>query len=138
MPGLLLLEKQIFRYNSFYNYFIKKVPQPFGKGGKESVNEKIDTVTYLLDRLRKRQITGNAALDLVENFLSDFDKESREFITKIIERDLKAGISTSIINKVFPKLIPVFDVVLADKYKPGMKINRALVDIFDGTWFVNR
>jgi DNA ligase-1 len=144
---IAILKKQIdntnlkrllfYTYNSLYNYYIKQVPKSM-TAGKETIDDKMDAVCYLLDRLRKRQVTGHAALDLVENFLSDFDRDSQKLITKIIERDLKAGFSESTVNKVFSKLIPVFDVVLADKYKPGMKINREPVNIFDGTWYVNR
>jgi hypothetical protein len=46
------------------------------------------------------------SLNLVENFLEDFNKESKNIITKIFQKDLKCGLNKKIINKAFPKLIP--------------------------------
>lgn len=80
----------------------------------ETATSHTDIIT-LLDSLRKREITGNAALSEVNGFIAA-NSEYKELIYKIIDRNLKAQIGVTEINKVWTNLIPVFKVQLADLY----------------------
>jgi len=69
----------------------------------------------LLDKLRLREYTGHEALSQVNGFIGE-NREYTDLIYKIMDRNLKAQIGTTEINKVWPGLIPVFDVQLAATY----------------------
>lgn len=89
-------------YDPTLNYYIKKVPS---SGVYQ--NENFSDLTWLmLDSLAKREVTGNEALDNLEATLDFLNLKSKELLSRIIKRDLRAGFSVSTINKVFKDLIP--------------------------------
>ena len=103
-------------YDPRINYYIKKVPSV--THGDDNFNE---YVWMLLESLSSRRVTGNAALDLVAEALSQLNIESQELLSRIIKRDLRCGISASTINKVFKGLIqeyPYMQYSLLKKVKP--------------------
>jgi|TARA_R110001632_G_scaffold155116_1_gene273277 DNA ligase-1 len=85
----------------------------------------------LLDSLDNRTYTGHDAISMV-NSLVAIHSDYEELIWRIIDRDMKCRVSTSLINKVFPNTIPVFKVALADSYKPGQ------VDFEGEMWLCSR
>jgi len=72
---------------------------------------------HLLDRLDSREITGHNALNEVESFIGCVDDDTAKWMTRVIQRHLNIGITSSTINKVFDNLIPVFKVQLAHKFE---------------------
>jgi len=71
----------------------------------------------LLDALSNRDITGDTAASSLKNFIFQYEKYE-DIILKIIDKNLQTRTNTKAINKVFPGLIPVFEVTLAQKYTP--------------------
>jgi DNA ligase-1 len=69
----------------------------------------------VLDMLAARKITGDAARDAVTSALSLFSAENIPYVSRIIDKDLKAGFSADTVNKIFKNLVPTFEVMLADK-----------------------
>lgn len=70
----------------------------------------------LLDKLENRELTGNAAKDGIESVLSQFSKEEQNWLIRVIMKNLRAGFTENTYNKVFPNAVPVFEIMLADKY----------------------
>jgi len=70
----------------------------------------------VLDQLSARTLSGfegiKAILKVVKN-----NKLYEDLIYMILDKDLKVRIDVKSINKVYPKLIPTFNVALANKYK---------------------
>ena len=67
----------------------------------------------------------------------DFTKkypEYKELVYKILNRNLKTRVGTSVINRVIPNCIPVFNVALAQKYEAVAKN----VDFEKQEWFASR
>ncbi len=64
-----------------------------------------------------RSHTGNAAIELMNIALSSATEEEEKWMRKILKKHLAIGASTKTINKVFPGLIPTFDVALAQKFE---------------------
>jgi DNA ligase-1 len=73
----------------------------------------------LLDLLRTRAVTGHDAIGIVNGFLNTQceDSDSRLVLQRLLERSLKARCDSKMINKVFPNLIPTFNVALANAYE---------------------
>ena len=74
----------------------------------------------LLNDLHDRVITGNNAIGAVNKF-NQTHPEYKELVYRILNRNLKTRVGTSLINKVIPNCIPVFNVALAQKYEAVAK-----------------
>ena len=84
---------------------------------KKQVTPKIYNHLYdLLDDLAARKITGHLAAASLQKYISQFP-EYQDIILRIIDKNLKTKTNTKLVNKVFPGLINVFEVALAEKYK---------------------
>lgn len=80
-----------------------------------AVDDSSDFFFALLDDLASRSLTGNAARDAVTATLSVYTEETATYLARVLNKDLKAGFSETTVNKIFPNLVPVFDVMLAQK-----------------------
>lgn len=69
----------------------------------------------LLDDLHDRKLTGNAAKQAVTHTLSLFTHGTAKALARVLDKDLKCGATSSTINKLYPDLVPGFEVMLADK-----------------------
>jgi ATP-dependent DNA ligase len=106
----------------FTQFYQRKIPAYTFKGGP-SIH-----LGYALDELFKlssRQLTGNAAIDFLSNLLGSLDGDDALVLERVIQKDLKCGVSDSTVNKVWPELIPEFPCMLASAYDEKLvsKIN---------------
>jgi DNA ligase-1 len=67
----------------------------------------------LLGDINDRIYTGNRAIDEVKKYLATLSIQSQDLAISIINKDLRCGINTELINKAFPELIHSFKVMLA-------------------------
>ena len=58
-----------------------------------------------LDKLSSREFTGGQASEWLQSILNSLSIDDAYVIVRIIDKDLKIGMGTSNINKIFPKLI---------------------------------
>ena len=109
-----LFKKVLFyTYNKNYKYNVKKYNEPTTRG-----NVKLEDKFEVLDLLRTRQVTGNAAIQLVENTIADLNDGDAEVFKRILNKDLKCRINIKMINKVFEGLIEVYPYMGAISYDP--------------------
>jgi DNA ligase-1 len=73
----------------------------------------------LLDKLHTRQLTGYNALGAI-NYFTAFNEPYKELIRLVLDKNLKCRIDAKLINKVFPKTVPTFEVALAKKFEDKM------------------
>ena len=107
------LEKTfLFAENPRYNYYIRYNETVTGGSGTKSIGEK--EFQFLLD-LNARKITGNDARRAFEVLLQDLTDGDRVILVRILNRDLRCGIGTTVANKVWKDLIPEYPVMLASK-----------------------
>lgn len=98
-----LLEKVLYSAKSpRIKYYIKKLPLYKHASATGDLKLVIDEG---LSRLSSRELTGIAGIDHLISLLSTSTPDDAYVIERIIEKDLKIGMGTSNINKVFPKLI---------------------------------
>jgi ATP-dependent DNA ligase len=83
-----------------------------------------DFPTFILDYaierlsiLSTRTLTGNAAVAHLHTLLSSVTPEDAKVIERIIQKDLKCGVNTSTINKVWKNLIPEFPCMLCSPFE---------------------
>lgn len=69
-----------------------------------------------LDALSSRQVTGNAAFQHLQWILESLSANDAKVIERIIQKDLRCGVSEATVNKIFPAIIPTYPVMLASGY----------------------
>ncbi len=126
-------------YNPYVTFGVKQVPDRLFNDDTEVDSENPWTeFNDLLLRLSKRQLTGNAARDAIEEMSYRFDSvEWNKFCAPVIRRDMRAGISSTTINKICKGTdyeIPVFGCQLAtnSEGRPEMKGTKRLEPKLDG------
>lgn len=95
---------QVFDYalNPRKQFYIKKIPTYSFVELKYSLSK----VWLTLDRLSAREVTGHAAIAELKDVLEHLDPADAKILELIIQKDLKCGVSTSTVNKIFPGMIP--------------------------------
>lgn len=89
-----------------------------------------------LEPLYSNQISGNKAIQYVQNLFDTYTLNSKIILQKILERDLRAGINKKSINKVFKNLIfelPYMRCSLIDKIE-NISYPAILQEKMDGTF----
>lgn len=105
-------------YDPFLQFYIKKLPKMTATHNQLTYEVNYVHFLQLLGDLSHRRITGNAAISAVEQFFNGCDKEEQLWYSRVLTKDLKIGLADKGINKAFPKLIPTYEVQLADKINP--------------------
>jgi len=107
----------------------------------EGEGKEIDSVQWttfikpLFDRLRNREITGNAAKAGFEIMAIKYNDDTKQLLLKILNKDFKLGIGRTEFIKVFGEEQMEkrqFEVALAKGYDPNKD------DIFCGDYFLSR
>ncbi len=79
-----------------------------------------DNTATLLRNLSTRYLSGQTAVQAIVNEMARLNYASSRLLKNIILKDLRCGVAESIINNVFPGLIPTFDCAKAIAYKPSL------------------
>lgn len=89
-------------YDKQTRFHVKK----FNKTHSKNTDIKLEYALNVLEnQLAKRIITGNAAIEKVEQIYSGLNNNDKRVLELILNKDLDCGISAVTINKVFPNLI---------------------------------
>jgi DNA ligase-1 len=116
-------------YDPFTVYNIKKIPQVKPEPTTMPVASNYDQFLNLLHALSTRTITGNAAIEAIADFMYYCNDDEQKWYSKVIQKDLKIGITDKTINKTMKGLVPVFDCALAypiKKFPRNFMCNRKL------------
>lgn len=120
-------------YDKQRNYGVKKFVMPKTSGNK-TVDKNYDEFHSLLDQLNAREVTGNAAIEMVENTIAQYTTEAQLILKAILDRKLTIGLSKS-----------SFDKLLGDEAESDFEVTLAYdmnkvkgVDVLDGTYLASR
>jgi ATP-dependent DNA ligase len=99
----------------YTQYYIRKIPD-YDRGDKEFRNP-LDWALDNLDKLSSRELTGNKAKAHLVEILENLTAGDAEVIERVIGGDLRCGVSTSTVNKVYGKgFISTYPCMLAGAY----------------------
>lgn len=118
-------------YDTKRKYYVKKFN--ITNTGTLTIDTSYNLFHNMLEDLNNRVVTGNAAVEAVERMIGCFVKEDQDLLCKILNRNLKVGVSLDNFNKTGGESIDKFQVALAKKLQEVKN-----VDPIDGTWFVSR
>lgn len=96
-------------------FYIRKIPDYVPNPNKSDV-----TLAFGLDSLQdlsKRLVTGNAAISHLTSLLEVLNEDDAKVIEKIIQKDLRCGVSVSTANKVWPNLVMDYPCMLCSQYE---------------------
>lgn len=98
----------------FTNFYIRKIPKyKTGIGPYTSLQHALDK----LFALSARQVTGNAGIEFLTKVLEELEPEDALVIERVIEKDLRCGVSEATVNKIWPNLVPTYPCMLASGYE---------------------
>lgn len=117
-----------YAYNAKIKYWIKKRPPV--TTSKETGSNLFDAIACLIVTISSRKVTGNDAINYVSNLLNNLSVDDQEVLYRIIERDLKCGVSAKTVNKVWKNLIPEYPVLLCSKFDEKAEKNIKYPAIF--------
>ena len=101
-----------YTYNPYHNFYVRKFKQPEKTTGTASFN---DMIAHL-DNLRNRMITGNAAIEATEDLAAGLGFAGTTVLRHILEGDLDCGCGVSTFNKIWPGLVPTFELQQCHTY----------------------
>ena len=101
----------------YTQFFIRKIPAYETMTGQMDNRIDLDIAMAMLNKLSTREITGNAAIEHLRDILSRLSADDAKVVERIIEKDLKCGVSDSTANKVWPKLIHEYPCMLASAFE---------------------
>lgn len=113
-------------------YYIKMFV-PDGEYGDLSIDNDYGTFHCALVDLVTRKVTGDAAHRHLQKTVALYDYESQEILYKIIDRNLKIGISLDNFLDVIGEKETKFEVALAENLNKAKGVNP-----IDGTYFISR
>lgn len=95
-------------------FWIHQVPDMICSDIPSSTISLTDAIQQLIKLVISRSLTGHNAIQCYRSLLEQCSLEDREVLMMIVHRDLRCGINTATINKIWPNLIPTYAVMLAD------------------------
>ena len=98
----------ILALDPFTQFYIRKIPK-YTRG--------IHSIPLVqsckqLKKLASREYTGNAAIDMLTSLLESSTPDDAKVLERIIQKDLKCGVSISTVNKVWPGMIHEYPCML--------------------------
>lgn len=102
-----------YTYNPYYTYGVTTSTLPKLESAEGEGN--FTAMIELLDSLRNRTLTGNSAREAILSFTATYPATA-ELLYLALDKDIKAGITETTINKTWQKLIPVFSIAKAEPY----------------------
>lgn len=78
-------------------------------------------IRTVLPILHTRKVTGNAARSLVEDVLKEMDETTQKWFKRVLLKNLRCGVQSSTVNKVWQNLIPEFEIQLANTLKSSFE-----------------
>lgn len=97
----------------FTQFYIRKIPAYSVAGG---VPVSLDIALNELQKLTARELTGNAAITFLSNLLGSLSADDSAVLERVIQKDLKCGVSEGTVNAVWPGLVHEYPCMLASAY----------------------
>lgn len=99
----LLVNVLYLAYSKRVKFYIKQIPAYTLDASLESIS--LSEALIGLDKLTSRKLTGKAGIAHLSTLLGLLEPDDAYVLERIIEKDLKFGLGTTYINRVFPDLL---------------------------------
>lgn len=99
----------------FTQFYIRKIPKYTPNTTDHAASLK--SMLRGLNDLSQRRITGNAAIDHLKSILEAVNADGAKVIERIIQKDLKCGVSVSTANEVWMGLVAEYPCMLCSPFE---------------------
>jgi len=125
------LLKRILRYGSdpLLPFNIVKVPKVLKRKVVGTETSRWDAFFHTADACARRKLSGNSAITVMHNVLQRVSSEEEEWMRRILKKNLAIGASLKTVSKIFPGLIPEFNVALAQKFDAKRLLGKTSVAV---------
>ena len=120
-------------YNTDRQYYIKKLELSFDKFDELTIVDNYNIFHEGLNKLNNREITGNAAITYITDIITKYNVEDQIVLLRILQRNLKIGLSYDSFLDVIGERKSKFEVALAENLNKVKNVNP-----IDGTYFISR
>ena len=108
------LRKVVFlALDPFTQFYQRKIPKYVTS---RPVWHTLESALPKLDKLINREVTGNTAIEYLSLLLSEVSPDDAKVIERIIQKDLKCGVSAATANAVWPNLVHEYPCMLCSAY----------------------
>ena len=125
------LLKRVLKYgmDSFTPFNIVKVPKTKNRFVASEESLRWQTFFEVADLCASRTYSGNFAIQMMSDAFCVATQEEEKLMRKILKKHLAIGASTKTVNKIFPGLIPTFEVSLAQKFEMKRIVGKEYVGV---------
>lgn len=98
----------------FTQFHIRKIPSY-----TPNLTDHAASITFGLKELlvlSSREKTGNSGIEHLSNLLSAVSDHAAKVLVRVIEKDLRCGVSAATVNKIWPNLIAEYPVMLCSQF----------------------
>lgn len=113
----LLIQVVRLALDPFTQFYIRKIPEYTFVGEDSEHQTSLEMAVENLYYLSNRDVTGNAAIAHLRAILSGLPSDDAKVIERIIQKDLKCGVSISTANSVWTNLIVDYPVMLCSPFE---------------------
>ena len=96
------------------NWGISKYKKPTSPGQDGHTDNLLSSFLDCLESLDRREFTGNVARTAAERWIHVGDELAQKWFERILWRNLRCGVSSTLVNKFWPNTVVPFAVALAD------------------------
>jgi DNA ligase-1 len=112
----------------YTNFFVNKFKMPSSCGVGDDDDEVIDSfLDFVNHSLAQRNITGNAAKDAVVSFFARLTANQQKWCLRILLKNLRCGVQSTTVNKIWPNSIVGFSVQLAESLQTRFDPNSGII-----------
>jgi len=115
--NVLLREVVRLALDPFTQFYIRKIPKYEFVGYESEHQTCLEMAIENLYYLYSREVTGNMAISHLGGILSGLEPDDAKVIERIIQKDLKCGVSTSTANAVWTGLLKEYPVMLCSQFE---------------------
>jgi ATP-dependent DNA ligase len=111
---MILKQIIVLALDPFTQFGIRKIPSY-----TPNTTEHAASIVFGLKELlvlSSREKTGNSGIEHLSNLLSAVSDHAAKVLIRIIEKDLRCGVSAATVNKIWPNLIAEYPVMLASGF----------------------
>jgi len=110
-----LLKRVIFlALDPFTQFYIRKIPKY--ERDYKLTQLSLSVAVDMLSMLSSRLLTGNSGIDWLKGILEALSADDAKVIERIIQKDLRCGVSEATVNVVWPGLVFEYPCMLASAY----------------------
>ena len=125
------LLKRVLKYgmDSFTPFNIVKVPKTKNRFVASEEQARWQAFFEVADLCASRAYSGNFAIQMMGDAFCIVTEDEEKWMRKILKKHLAIGASTKTVNKIFPGLIPTFEVSLAQKFEEKRIVGKEYVGV---------